>query len=97
MLLLSDASKSSPWSDYPSIGGRRWSVKRDVSWPTGVEVCHAMVHGGPFPATSDARSTRSQPTLLAACRLPGYLNGLAPGGAKRQQSPEVNPLGGWVA
>jgi NADP-dependent aldehyde dehydrogenase len=26
-------------------------------WPTGVEVCHAMVHGGPFPATTDARST----------------------------------------
>ncbi len=24
---------------------------------TGVEVCHAMVHGGPFPATSDSRST----------------------------------------
>lgn len=26
-------------------------------WPTGVEVCHAMVHGGPFPATSDTRTT----------------------------------------
>ena len=26
-------------------------------WPTGVEVNHAMVHGGPYPATSDARST----------------------------------------
>jgi NADP-dependent aldehyde dehydrogenase len=26
-------------------------------WPTGVEVSHAMVHGGPFPATSDSRST----------------------------------------
>lgn len=26
-------------------------------WPTGVEVCHAMVHGGPFPATSDPRAT----------------------------------------
>ena len=26
-------------------------------WPTGVEVCHAMVHGGPSPATSDSRST----------------------------------------
>jgi len=25
--------------------------------PTGVEVCHAMIHGGPFPATTDARST----------------------------------------
>lgn len=26
-------------------------------YPTGVEVCHAMVHGGPFPATSDGRWT----------------------------------------
>ncbi|RVU04064.1 aldehyde dehydrogenase (NADP(+)) [Novosphingobium umbonatum] len=26
-------------------------------WPTGVEVCHAMVHGGPFPATTDPRGT----------------------------------------
>lgn len=26
-------------------------------WPTGVEVSHAMVHGGPFPATSDPHST----------------------------------------
>jgi NADP-dependent aldehyde dehydrogenase len=26
-------------------------------WPTGVEVGHAMVHGGPYPATSESRST----------------------------------------
>ncbi|SFK63997.1 aldehyde dehydrogenase (NADP(+)) [Caulobacter sp. UNC279MFTsu5.1] len=26
-------------------------------WPTGVEVSNAMVHGGPFPATSDPRGT----------------------------------------
>ena len=26
-------------------------------WPTGVDVTHAMVHGGPYPATSDGRST----------------------------------------
>jgi NADP-dependent aldehyde dehydrogenase len=26
-------------------------------FPTGVEVCHAMTHGGPYPATSDGRST----------------------------------------
>jgi NADP-dependent aldehyde dehydrogenase len=26
-------------------------------FPTGVEVTHAMVHGGPYPATSDGRST----------------------------------------
>ncbi|PIQ60619.1 MAG: aldehyde dehydrogenase (NADP(+)) [Bacteroidetes bacterium CG12_big_fil_rev_8_21_14_0_65_60_17] len=27
------------------------------SFPTGVEVCSAMVHGGPYPATSDGRET----------------------------------------
>lgn len=26
-------------------------------WPTGVEVGHAMVHGGPYPATSDSKTT----------------------------------------
>ena len=26
-------------------------------FPTGVEVCPSMVHGGPYPATSDGRST----------------------------------------
>ncbi|MFB4391391.1 MULTISPECIES: aldehyde dehydrogenase (NADP(+)) [unclassified Pseudomonas] len=26
-------------------------------YPTGVEVCDAMVHGGPYPATSDSRGT----------------------------------------
>ena len=26
-------------------------------FPTGVEVCSSVVHGGPYPATTDARST----------------------------------------
>jgi alpha-ketoglutaric semialdehyde dehydrogenase len=26
-------------------------------YPTGVEVCHSMVHGGPFPSTTDSRTT----------------------------------------
>ncbi|MFT7249130.1 MAG: alpha-ketoglutaric semialdehyde dehydrogenase, partial [Arcticibacterium sp.] len=26
-------------------------------FPTGVEVSHAMVHGGPFPSTTNSRST----------------------------------------
>lgn len=26
-------------------------------YPTGVEVCHSMVHGGPFPSCSDSRTT----------------------------------------
>lgn len=31
---------------------------------TGVEVCQAMVHGGPFPATSDSRSTSVGSTAI---------------------------------
>lgn len=26
-------------------------------YPTGVEVCHSMMHGGPYPATTDSRFT----------------------------------------
>ncbi|CAG4897948.1 aldehyde dehydrogenase (NADP(+)) [Paraburkholderia gardini] len=33
-------------------------------FPTGVEVSHAMVHGGPFPATSDARATSVGATAI---------------------------------
>ncbi|QGZ65205.1 aldehyde dehydrogenase (NADP(+)) [Paraburkholderia acidisoli] len=33
-------------------------------FPTGVEVCHAMVHGGPFPATSDTRTTSVGATAI---------------------------------
>jgi NADP-dependent aldehyde dehydrogenase len=33
-------------------------------FPTGVEVCHAMVHGGPFPATSDSRVTSVGSTAI---------------------------------
>lgn len=33
-------------------------------YPTGVEVTHAMVHGGPFPATSDSRTTSVGTTAI---------------------------------
>jgi NADP-dependent aldehyde dehydrogenase len=33
-------------------------------YPTGVEVSHAMVHGGPFPATSDSRATSVGTTAI---------------------------------
>lgn len=34
-------------------------------FPTGVEVSHAMVHGGPFPATSDSRTTSVGASAIA--------------------------------
>jgi NADP-dependent aldehyde dehydrogenase len=50
-------------SDYP-LARRLLAVLERLAgrvlfggWPTGVQVGHAMVHGGPFPATSDSRIT----------------------------------------
>jgi NADP-dependent aldehyde dehydrogenase len=41
------------------VGILRRKVGRIVfnGFPTGVEVCHAMQHGGPYPATTDSKST----------------------------------------
>ncbi len=46
-------------------------------WPTGVEVGHAMVHGGPFPATSDSRTTSVGIARDRALPAPGRLPGRA--------------------
>lgn len=44
-------------------------------FPTGVEVTDAMVHGGPYPATSDGRSTSvGGRALLRFTRLVAYQN-----------------------
>jgi 2,5-dioxopentanoate dehydrogenase len=49
--------------DYPTAARLIPALEQKVGriivngWPTGVEVGHAMVHGGPFPATSDTRTT----------------------------------------
>ena len=40
----------------PVLAGKAGRVLAN-GWPTGVEVTPAMVHGGPFPATSDGRTT----------------------------------------
>lgn len=40
----------------PLLAGKVGRVLAN-GWPTGVEVSHAMVHGGPYPATSDGRTT----------------------------------------
>jgi NADP-dependent aldehyde dehydrogenase len=51
-------------SDYPLVRRLLPALERLAGrvlfggWPTGVQVGYAMVHGGPFPATSDGgRST----------------------------------------
>ncbi|MBS1511851.1 MAG: aldehyde dehydrogenase (NADP(+)) [Bacteroidetes bacterium] len=44
-------------------------------FPTGVEVCDAMVHGGPFPSTTDGRSTSvGSAAILRFVRPVAYQN-----------------------
>ncbi|MCL6275111.1 aldehyde dehydrogenase (NADP(+)) [Muricauda sp. 2012CJ35-5] len=61
------------------------------AFPTGVEVCHSMVHGGPFPATSDARMTSVGTAAITRFTRPicyqGFPDSLLPEALK-----EANPL-----
>jgi len=55
-LHLAEADHSAARVLLPILENRAGRIIANA-WPTGVEVTHAMVHGGPFPATSDGRST----------------------------------------
>lgn len=59
--------------------------------PTGVEVCDAMVHGGPWPATSDSRSssvgTLAIERFLRPVCYQGYPDSLLPPAVQ-----QANPL-----
>ncbi|PLX90501.1 MAG: aldehyde dehydrogenase (NADP(+)) [Desulfuromonas sp.] len=63
-------------------------------FPTGVEVCHAMVHGGPFPAASDTRFTSVGSAaiyrFLRPICLQNYPQELLP-----EQLQNSNPLSIW--
>ena len=63
-------------------------------FPTGVEVCHAMVHGGPFPAASDVRFTSVGTAaifrFLRPICLQNYPQELLP-----EQLQDSNPLKLW--
>jgi NADP-dependent aldehyde dehydrogenase len=63
-------------------------------YPTGVEVCHAMVHGGPFPATSDPRSTSVGSLAIRRFVRPVCYQDL-PDSLLPQALRDANPLGIW--
>ncbi|MGV2290150.1 aldehyde dehydrogenase (NADP(+)) [Trinickia sp. YCB016] len=63
-------------------------------FPTGVEVSYAMVHGGPFPATSDARTTS-----VGSMAIERFLRPVCYQDLPAELLPEAlrddNPLGLW--
>lgn len=63
-------------------------------YPTGVEVSHAMVHGGPFPATSDTRTTSVGSSAIDRFLRPVcYQN--VPAALLPAALQDANPLGLW--
>ncbi len=61
-------------------------------FPTGVEVCPAMVHSGPYPATSDGRSTSVGSRAIARfCRPVCYQD--FPSSSLPPELQDGNPLG----
>ena len=60
-------------------------------WPTGVEVGHAMVHGGPYPATSDSRTTSVGTLAIDRFLQAGLLPELSRGAASRHPLQDANP------
>jgi alpha-ketoglutaric semialdehyde dehydrogenase len=63
-------------------------------FPTGVEVCHAMVHGGPYPATSDGRSTSVGTRAIFRFTRQVCFQSF-PDEALPDELKETNPLGIW--
>ena len=60
-------------------------------WPTGVEVTHAMVHGGPFPATSNSMTTSVGTLAIDRFLRPvSYQN--VPAAFLPEEVQDVNPL-----
>lgn len=63
-------------------------------FPTGVEVSHAMVHGGPYPSTSDGRSTSvGSQAIFRFCRPVCYQG--FPESTLPDELRDRNPLGIW--
>jgi alpha-ketoglutaric semialdehyde dehydrogenase len=60
-------------------------------FPTGVEVCHAMNHGGPYPATSDGRSTSVGTRAITRFARPICLQDF-PDNVLPDELKEANPL-----
>jgi alpha-ketoglutaric semialdehyde dehydrogenase len=63
-------------------------------FPTGVEVCHAMVHGGPFPSTSNAMFTSVGAEAIERFLRPVCYQDL-PDELLPQELQAANPLGLW--
>lgn len=64
------------------------------AYPTGVEVGYAMVHGGPYPATTDSRTTSVGAAAIMRFARPVCYQGF-PMALLPDELKDGNPLGIW--
>ena len=86
--------------DYDAVATLLPILERKVGrilangFPTGVEVSYSMVHGGPFPSTSDGRSTS-----VGSAAIERFLRPVSYQNLPQQLLPSAiqdnNPLGIW--
>lgn len=63
-------------------------------YPTGLEVCHAMIHGGPYPAATDSRSTSVGTQAISRFARPVCYQD-CPSAALPEELKDGNPRGIW--
>ena len=88
-------------SEVVEVLGRRAGRLIWNGWPTGVAVCWAMHHGGPWPASDGGRAhvgrRDGHRPVAGADGVPGLAGGAASGGAQERQPAECSAPGKWCA
>ena len=90
-LHLDDADQPAAQALLPVLERKAGRILAN-GFPTGVEVCDAMVHGGPFPATSDGRSTSVGTAAIERYMRPVCYQNL-PAALLPEALRDANPLG----
>lgn len=87
-------------ADFKEYEELLWILRRKAGrlvingYPTGVEVCHAMTHGGPYPSTTDGRTTSVGPAAIERFARPmSWQN--SPAAILPDELKDENPLGIW--
>jgi len=84
------------YSDSVTMGAGQFCTNPGLAngFPTGVEVNHAQVHGGPFPSTSNVAFTSVGASAIERFLRPVAYQDL-PDALRPQAIQESNPLGLW--
>lgn len=82
VIAIADEADFSEFADVVPVMEEKAGRLLLNGYPTGVEVCEAMVHGGPYPATFDARGTSAGTLVIDRYLRPvcyqNYPQGLLP-------------------